>query len=79
MIFCLWIYTTLIEIRTSLCDRLEQHFYGFVAQNLLQKCDNNSANIIFKKEADAFLEKFIFYLEKWFDFVNHKYVFLFLI
>lgn len=67
------LYNIMKSIRTSLRDRLEQHFYGFVAQNLLRKCSNDSANIIFKKEADAFLEKCIFYLEKWFDFDNHKY------
>lgn len=61
------------DIRTSLVERKDQQFYGYIARQELQKCSDDGAVRRFKCDADNFFEVATKYVEKWYDFNDRKY------
>lgn len=71
--FCLEVFDLLVNLRNSLKIKLQQKIYGTIAQQALEKCNNDTAKTLFLKRTSAFLEQLIQYIEKRFDFINNKY------
>lgn len=59
------LFTIMKTLRLSLVKKREEQFYGSIANSLLRKCEDATKVELFKREADAFLERIIKYMEKW--------------
>lgn len=67
------LYDLMSKLIETLRSKLNDHFYGFIAMQKLNSCDNVTEVDLFKKRADAFLDNLIKYIEHRFQFENNKY------
>lgn len=59
------LFSIMKTLKLSLVKKREEQFYGSIANSCLRKCEDSRKVEIFRREADAFLERIIRYLEKW--------------
>ncbi|XP_031327822.1 uncharacterized protein LOC116159067 [Photinus pyralis] len=67
------IYDLLSNLRNSLKSKLEQKYYGMIAHQAMQKCDDFNEVNLFKKRAEAFISKIVDYVEQRFDFTQNRF------
>lgn len=67
------LYQIMENLNTFLLTTLNEKFYGFIAHQTLKKCDNTVDKDLFVKEATAFIEASISYINKWYNFTDNKF------
>ncbi|XP_057653484.1 uncharacterized protein LOC130892238 isoform X1 [Diorhabda carinulata] len=71
------LHETMIFLRRSLQTKFNQEFYGAIARNIILEPENSDKIVQFKRQANAFLERTISYLEKWYQYNNNRFENLF--
>ncbi|CAH1115436.1 unnamed protein product [Psylliodes chrysocephalus] len=71
-VLILELHETMILLKRSLQTKFDQEFYGAIARNIILSSDDSYKIIQFKKQENAFLERTISYLEKWYQYNNNR-------